>query len=283
MTPERQLSVADFPRALHDEIAERLCLFSVGFSQIVLRKRAEWSYPSGSGTLVRLLGAYAIVTADHVVEQLQKGNRIGLLTDWNGGLRRCAFDCDHVTFARLARGKDDGNGPDLAVIFLPNGGTLSSLVAHKAFYDLDRRITTLGGVYPGVEYGFWFPCGVIAEGAQDLGPMRSFARVQGVWGLCAIAARPNEFELDGFDYLDIRVPDQGEEIPRKLNGMSGSGLWQVRVRQRADGAIYVEDYLLSGVAFYEWRADGRRLRCHGRGSIHERLPALLAAHSPRTC
>ena len=57
--------------------------------------------------------------------------------------------------------------------------------------------------------------------------------------------------------------------------MSGSGLWQVRIRQANDSTIYVQDHILSGVAFYEWYAPERRLRCHARRSLHESLPALL--------
>lgn len=272
----RLLHISDVPSALHDEIAERLALHSVGLSAVTVVDGLEKSKASGSGTLVQIDGRRAILTADHVVEQLEKADRTSLLIDWSGGLRRCSYERSHLSFVRLARGADDGQGPDLALIFVPLGDdAASTLVAHKSFYDLDRRILTMTGAFPGLEYGFWFPCGVPAEGARELGPMRSFASVRGIWGLCAIAGRPTELEHGGFDYLDLHVPSSGEDIPSSLGGMSGAGLWQVRFRQRPDGELYVQDYFLAGVVFYEWYAPARRLRCHGRRSLHERIPELL--------
>lgn len=272
----RLLHISDVPSSLHDEVADRLSLFSVGFSAVTVTNRGEKSTASGSGTLVQVDGRRAVLTADHVAEQLEKADRVSLLIDWSGGLRRCVFERPHLSFARLARGADDGEGPDLALIFLPIADeAVSSLVAHKSFYNLDHRIATIGSEFPGLEYGFWFPCGVPAEGSRDLGPMRGFTNVRGTWGLCAIAGRPTELQRDGFDYLDLRIPESGKDVPSSLGGMSGAGLWQVRLRQRPDGAIYVQDYFLAGVAFYEWYSPARRLRCHGRRSLHERLPELV--------
>lgn len=273
----RLLHISDVPSTLHDEIAEHLSLYSVGFSAIRVTTRGEQSAASGSGTLVHVDGRRTVLTADHVAEQLERANRISLLIDWSGGLRRCAFERTHLSFARLARGTDDGEGPDLALIFLPQADeAVSSLGAHKCFYNLDRRIEMLGCNFPGLEYGFWFPCGVPAEGSRELEPMRCFARARGAWGLCAIAGRPTEFQRDGFDYLDFNVPESGKDIPSSLGGMSGAGLWQVRLRQRSDGEIYVQDYFLAGVVFYEWYPPARHLRCHGRRSLHERLPELIS-------
>ena len=275
-SPTRQLHIGDFPAALHDEIAERLALYSVGFTSVRRRREGTESIPSGSGTFVRIAGRHAFLTADHVAEQLQAGDMVSILVDWRGEVRRCLYERDHLVFARLARGADDGNGPDLALVFIPVGGEASATVrTTKLAYDLDRRIAELPGKYPGVEWGFWFPCGVPAEGAVELGPVRAFEQVRGVQGLCALAPRPREFELDSFDYFDLSVPAIGPDIPTNLGGMSGSGLWQVRIRQATDGTIYVQDHILSGMAFYEWYAPERRLRCHARRSLHERLPALL--------
>ena len=105
----RLMHVSDFPRELHDEVADHLALSSVGFSTIRIADGVEHSSASGSGTLIRLTGRLAILTADHVAEQLQAADRVSLLVDWRGGLRRCAYDRGQLSIARLARGADDGN------------------------------------------------------------------------------------------------------------------------------------------------------------------------------
>lgn len=275
----RLLHIGEFPSKLHDEVANRLALGSVGMSTIRVIDGIEQARPCGSGSLITLRGRRGILTADHVAEKLEDADRVNLLVDWQGGLRRCAYEREELMIARLARGTDDGDGPDLAIVFLPEQAEATkTLIDNKVFYDLDRRITQFNGNYYAVEWGFWFPCGVPAEGGEDLGPMRGFSNVHGLWGLCAISGRPHEFKHAEYDYLDIRVPESGQSIPTDLGGMSGAGLWQVKFRQNTNGEIRVEEYILSGVAFYEWYAPNRRLRCHGRQSIHERLPLLVDAY-----
>ena len=142
--PTRQLHIGDFPAALHDEIAERLALYSVGFTSVRRRPDGAESIASGSGTFVRIAGRHAFLTADHVAEQLQAGDMVSILVDWRGEVRRCLYERDHLVFARLARGTDDGNGPDLALVFIPIGGEASAtLRTTKLAYDLDRRIAEL--------------------------------------------------------------------------------------------------------------------------------------------
>ncbi len=275
----RRLHISDFPEELHDDIAERLASHSVSFTSVRRRPEGIKSEMSGSGTVVKVAGRLAFLTADHVAEQLEAGDSVAVLVDWSGKLRHCVFRCDHLVFARLARGSDDGNGPDLALIFLPKAGSASAMVRNeKVPYDLDRRIAKLSGNYLELDQGFWFSCGVPAEGAVTLESERGFEQVHGVQGLCALAARPHEFEYEGFDYIDVNVPTVAPDVPTKLAGMSGSGLWQVSIRQAEDGTLHAQEYILSGVAFYEWYKPTRRLRCHGRRSLHERLPALLREH-----
>jgi hypothetical protein len=275
----RKLPLSEFPSALHDEIAERLALSSVGVTAIK-RGADDTTYPTehGSGTLVRVAGRLAILTADHVARPLDDADLMSVLVDWSGGVRRCHYERNHLVFAHLARGTGDGNGPDMALVFLPEAGEASqTLRTHKVFYDLDRRIASLPGRYPELDRGFWFTCGVPGEGATNVGPVHNFESVRGVHGLCAIATRPQEVEHAGFDYYDQRVPVVGTDVPSRLNGLSGGGLWQVTIRQAADGTLYAEEYILAGVAFYEWHDPERRMRSHGRRSLHERLPELLRA------
>jgi hypothetical protein len=111
----RQLPLSEFPDALHDAIADRLALYTIGFSALTLRDRVEHSAQSGSGTLVRFDGRYAVLTADHVADQLKDCDRVGMLVDIRGGLRRCAFERAHLTWLRIGTAPYGSEGPDITV------------------------------------------------------------------------------------------------------------------------------------------------------------------------
>lgn len=79
---------------------------------------------------------------------------------------------------------------------------------------------------------------------------------------------------DGFDYLELRVHyNVGQDIPSTFGGLSGGGLWQAKLRKSAKGELCVEELIYSGVIFYESAIldEMRRLKCHGRVSVHERI------------
>jgi hypothetical protein len=96
--------------------------------------------------------------------------------------------------------------------------------------------------------------------------------------LCGASANPTESDDGTFDYLDIRI-DYGDrtDLPTSFGGMSGGGLWQVLCRKTSTGVIDPEDYILSGVTFFQIAIEGRvrSLRCHGRKTIHERVPEYV--------
>jgi hypothetical protein len=204
-----------------------------------------------------------------------------LLVDWSGGLRRCAFDVAHLQFVRLPRGASEDLGPDLAAIVLPmTGDAIATLRSLKVFYNLDKRIAAFQGIYPPVQEGFWFPCGVLGEGTERLPPFRGFTNVFGHWGMCAVAASPIEEVRDGFDYLGLRVHyNEGQDIPGTFGGMSGGGLWQAKIRKGLDTKLRVSELIFSGVIFYQSAVvDGMRiLKCHGRSSVHKHLAQATQA------
>lgn len=269
------LHVSQFPSSLHDNIADKVAAFTVGLTGIDLRNGNEVAAQSGSGTLVEVAGRFCIFTADHVVESIARKPRISLFVDWSGGFRRCAFDVNHLQFVRLPRGPTEESGPDLAAIVLPIAGeAIATLRSLKIFYNLDKRIAAFNASYASVKEGFWFPCGVLGEGTQQLPPTRGFVSVTGHWGMCAVAASPNEQSADGFDYLELRAHyDAGQDLPSTFGGMSGGGLWQAKVRKSVEGELYLDELIYSGVIFYESAVVGgmRKLKCHGRASVHERL------------
>lgn len=275
MNSVERLPMTAVPDELHDEAIERIARHTVGVTGIDLREHGEVSRQSGSGTLVELDGTSCIVTADHVIEDIRHRDRIGLLIDWHGNSRRCAFDLDHLQFVRLPRGPTPDAGPDLGAIILPSVGVgMSALRTNKVFYNLSKRIKRFSASYPPLSDGVWFPCGVLAEDSRVLPPTRGFANVMGHWGMVGIASRPAESWRDGYDYLDLRGrPGVDHDMPGSFGGSSGGGLWQGLIAKHPDGRLELRELIFSGVIFYQSDVEGgfRTLRSHGRASLHEQL------------
>ena len=278
-----RLPISAFTDDLHDQAIERIASYSVGLIGIDLQDRQEVPTQSGTGTLVDLDGRLCIVTADHVIENIARRNRVGLLIDWKGGLRRCAFEREDLHFVRLPRGPTEDVGPDLGAIMLPpSGENIATLRAHKSFYNLRKRIDRFDRNYLSLDEGIWIPCGVLGEGSASLEPTSSFARVTGHWAMMGISSAPQESVRDGFDYLDVQAHMGGIDVPRSFGGVSGGGLWQVRIAKHPEGRLEVHEVVLSGVLFYQTAVvDGTRLlRSHGRASVHERLAAAIRVEIP---
>lgn len=284
MDQVERLPMSAFPDALHNEAVERIGRFSVGLSGIDLREHGEDPHQSGTGTLVDLKGTRCIVTADHVIDDIRHRDRVGLLIDWQGGLRRCIFEKGLLQYVRLPRGATPELGPDLGAIVLPQAGEgLATLMAHKVFYNLDRRIARFSEGYPALSDGVWLPCGVLGEGSQRLPHERGFAHVTGHWAMVGLASAPTETWRDGFDYLDLYGrPGVDPDMPNSFGGASGGGLWQGLITKHLDGRLELRDVVLSGVIFYQGNVvDGvRMLRSHGRVSVHKQLVAAIRQAVP---
>ncbi len=93
----------------------------------------------------------------------------------------------------------------------------------------------------------------------------------GIYCLSAIGGIDKVIERDGFDYYDGKVTyDFQFDLPSTFVGMSGAGLWQVRLK--IEGGKYgIRDRFFSGVVFYEIAEGGKvvMIRSHGRKSVYE--------------
>jgi len=206
------------------------------------------------------------------------------MSSFKGEPRGHEFPLSHLGIYKIARGEQDETGPDIGLIVLPKQ-SIGALRSEKIFYNIDDRSQRFSGVYLERDLGFWFNCGLIGETQRELEPRPGLSNLRGYEGLCGASANPTESVDESFDYLEIRIDYGGRtDLPRSFGGMSGGGLWQVLLRKDAGGSIEPEEYVLSGVTFFQTDIEQstRRLKCHGRKTIYEYVPKYVRENITRT-
>lgn len=271
---EFYLQIKDLPESLRDEVLKCVTKFTI---PIIVD-----DMPLGSGSLVRIDGVHGILTAEHVVRSpYNEAHHLDYTGFPERFLSTCVADFPHSLtistwalkiFTTTRQTKEFG--PDLAFIALPASPMLSELKARKSFSDLTYGID--GKLQIGKsENGFYAFCGFPRE-KDTLGPAElGFSVTKGLNGYAFFTGPNAQREDEGHDYYDLGVTK--EEIAGFLTtfgGVSGGGLWKFPIFRKAGaspGSEYVNEIVLSGVAFYEEEhADGMYfVRAHGPKSIYE--------------
>jgi hypothetical protein len=272
------MNILDLPDELTDSICDHISQFSVAILKIFTDSKVEQFKLIGSGTLVIVNSCHAILTAEHVLAQLRGSDQLGLLSSFTGHPHRHKFNQNHIVLHRIAKGDGDSEGPDLGLIVLPESN-IGRLRAEKTFFNIDKRQERFSKGFIKSNRGFWFTCGFPGEFEVDMKPIRGFAAMKGYHGLCGISGIRKEYDESGFDYLEMSIEYDSfnTELPKSFGGVSGSGVWQVPLIKNSEANIEAEEYILSGVVFYQTRLEGnhRLLRCHGRRTIYVKVPEYL--------
>ena len=81
--------------------------------------------------------------------------------------------------------------------------------------------------------------------------------------------------VDGFDFLDIRCrTDPIDERPNDLSGVSGGGLWFIRIQQDVvPPHVPKHDFWLIGVAFLQIKnpVEPTLIKGHGPHSVYQKF------------
>jgi hypothetical protein len=272
------LNIIDLPDSIIDSVCDRISQSTLGLCRIVQNKNNEYLRLIGSGTLVIVNGLHCILTAQHVLAEFGNTNQLGLLTSFSGKLQRYAFDRNYLSIHEIAKGREDSRGPDIGIIVLPQAN-IGHLKAEKTFFNIDKRTERFDGRFLKKDLGFWFTCGVVGETERDLDPSHGFFTAKSYEAFCGVSGINEEYEDSGFDYLEVTVDynTDGLDLPDSFGGCSGAGIWQVPIRKDDQDQLNPEEYLLSGVVFYQTakKKNKRLIRCHGRKTIYEKVPEFV--------
>ena len=194
-------------------------------------------------------GFYGILTAQHVTALLKNDYKLGLtIIDQ---IHRNLWDGRHLEILEIAKPVDSALGPDLAIIVLPKS-QIGHLRAIKSFYNLTHNKKLYKETDLDINAGVWILSGCIEQGTLGHENIKGFSIVKGFNHLFGLGPIKKTYFVGPFDYYEVGVKYGNDpSIPRNFGGMSGGGLWQVRLIKQEDGTIQIKKPFLSGVAFYQ--------------------------------
>ena len=206
--------------------------------------------PLGSGVLVRSTAAYGVLTAGHVCK---------LVKDEIGRNRpiRCipqatrepvpAGKRGNVLVRELSlRGVTEVYDPAREI---PDYGCLMvplidgrAMEAWGTFVNLTKHGRSRKHSEYQLEHNAWVAAGYLQERSTETAAYH--------WN--AIGAPEIVYQRDGQRYLYIRSVQSDCGNPRRLNGMSGSGVWEIPIGSRlTDATVEIGTPILRGVSFLQ--------------------------------
>lgn len=163
--------------------------------------------------------------------------------------------------------------PDIAFIRLPDK-TIGILEATtKSFYAIDKRIDKESIELCKNNIGYFVFIGTPNEWLD--------VKNQIVPSFAYSTVRKEYFMHDGWDYQVMGLNlDENKEIPTDFSGVSGGGIWKIKVLVNEEKTEYSvdnfnKDISLVGVSFNQTPEKGRQIIGHGPESIYRNLYKII--------
>lgn len=265
-----EIPISQLPTTFLDAVCRDLAHYSIGFFRIEDTPQGQDAVLLGSGTLVKVGGTHAILTAHHVLKVLPKNGRLGLLL--SPTLNQHSVDTQGLNYIEIARGTVDSEGPDLGVVILaPYIAT--AIAAKKSFYNLDLHRVQQLETPPDRHNGVWLVHGFVDERTVDEPGKDGFSRVKNFYHFSGVGG-PDEppIQVGNYDYYAFPVSYNARSVaPTNFGGISGGGLWQITLIRDPQGDICHKELLFSGLVFYQEATTDMYcgVKCHGRLSVYQ--------------
>lgn len=268
------MMVNELPQSLFIRIKEEIFNYMTAILSVSKDKDGEKCELIGSGTFIKIGDYFGILTANHVVNNqlFQKSKKIGLV------LQRKAHsyfvERDMITCISIGKKTGYGIGPDLSLILLSQP-IVETIKATKSFWNIDKYKDKI------LEYSnkdllkdLFCILGCPNVYTKELSPTDKFEDLTGLFGLNGFSGIENIREFDSFDYCDFLVKyDDITKPPSSFGGVSGAGLWHIELFKNSEDNIDYKRAILFGIAWCQTdiKNDIRKIICHGRISIYERI------------
>jgi hypothetical protein len=247
MTEKKEVAIK-----LDDSFTASVCDYSVGFLKFRKGEKQEIAEPAGTGTFVKLGRVYGILTAGHVLKELNEKSTVGLVRfpSVQPPIQNRRLDLAH-TERLVDWSGNDGSAPDIAFLKIPELDGRELEAAGAVFYNLgitrefkpskpEHRMSLCHAVVGVV--GEWTERGS-AEFAKGLKII--------IGGLFGAAQNLRDFEETGTKLVEAEI-SHGPRIPKSHQGVSGGALWELHVELDAGlKPVMPVNKRLRGVAFRE--------------------------------
>lgn len=262
--------IKDIPQKVLDNVILVLKNYLVALYTVLPQEQQARPRPIGSGTFVEIKGTHYVLTAAHVWYEAKKAEKIGLvLTDYQSSFMVLR---DGIAAEELWDGQISEWGPDIALLKLAPSD-VATIKAHKSFLNLAKQKDALVEYPPIIEKGLWAVTGMVGAFTEVQPNPNQRTVTCHIHGEAFISSVQQTYERNDIDYFDLGAKLDLPGSPTSFVGVSGGGLWQVRLFKAKSGEIsWDEKRFFRGVAFWESGIkDGyRMIRCHGPKSIFEK-------------
>lgn len=228
----------------------------------------------GSGVLVSVGDVRGVLTCGHVFESIFARDAVGLciFTNDKTRLQNAQLHKKDIGIYECLYQGESPEGPDIAFFEIANPSLFDSLAAATMVFDLVGGKSKYKTVTAGDDKKIYVVPGILGEwtGTVDFEAGMSLE----VEGLSLVVSPRDPRSNKGYDLLTL-VPSYDELVsaPASYGGLSGSGLWEILVREDRSGDYEFSSRKLSGVVFWE-KPEGENdliVFCHGPKSIYELL------------
>ena len=201
----------------------------VGFLKFKKDGKAEIAEPAGTGTFVKLDRVYGILTAGHVLKEIDPKSTVGLVRfpSVQPPIQNRRLDLGHTERIIDWNGKDC-DAPDIAFLKIPELDGRALEAAGAVFYNLalsrefkpskpEHRMSVCHAVV-----------GVVGEWTEKVSAefMRGLKVIIG--GLFGAASNLREFKEGGTALVEATI-SHGPKVPKSHGGVSGGALWELHV------------------------------------------------------
>ena len=269
----KYISITDLPQNLRDSIASQILLYSVNL--IAIGECESDSGQIGSGTLVVYNNEHYILTAGHVLNHPKYKGSLAIGIGWvdrfrhdpykfkiEKGVLKETIICDNSSMQQTK--------PDLGIIHLPNDrvGSLKAYCVFRKLNDhLEKSLEIVNDINSTDE--LWAFSGIANEDTtveENFNNDTTLCLKNTVW----FGANVKYELINDFDYYNMSVDQEGRtDLPGTFEGISGGGLWHIKIEERQDKSLNHLAPEFCGVAFYQigTKGDIRWIRFHGPKSV----------------